>query len=83
VLVTIQLVLLVGLYAATAVGIADSFLRKNELFLLIFFLHIGYFCLLSGGPEANARFRVPIMPLLAIAAGIGTTTATHYVRKKR
>ena len=83
VLVTLQLVLLVCLYATAAVGIADSFSRKNELFLLIFFLYIGYFCLLSGGPEANARFRVPIMPLLAIAAGIGATTATDYVRKKR
>ncbi len=82
VLVTIQLVLLVCLYAATAVGIADSFFRKDELFLLMFFLYIGYFCLLSGGPEANARFRVPIMPLLAVAAGMGTTAATRYVRNK-
>lgn len=82
VLVIIQLVLLVCLYAATAVGIADSFLRKNELFLWIFFLYMGYFCLISGGPEANARFRVPIMPLLAVAAGIGGTTARQYLRNK-
>jgi hypothetical protein len=27
-----------------------------------------YFVLLSGGPEANSRFRTPIMPALAILA---------------
>jgi hypothetical protein len=30
-----------------------------------------YFCLVSGGPEAYARFRVPVVPFVAILAGAG------------
>ncbi len=34
-----------------------------------------YFVLVSSGPESYARFRVPIMPVLALYAGIGVTRA--------
>ncbi len=34
---------------------------------------IVYFCLLSAGPEAYSRFRVPLMPLFCIMAGLGGT----------
>jgi len=32
---------------------------------------IGYFIVISAGPEANTRFRFPAMPFIAILAGIG------------
>ncbi len=34
-------------------------------------LAIAYFVLLSGGPEAYARFRVPIVPFIAVVSGMG------------
>jgi hypothetical protein len=38
---------------------------------LLFALTIAYFVVISAGSEAEARFRVPIVPVLAIAAAIG------------
>ena len=35
-----------------------------------------YIVLISAGPEAYARFRVPLMPQLAICAGVGYATAS-------
>jgi len=34
---------------------------------------IGYFVLISAGPEANTRFRFPAMPFIALLAGIGVS----------
>ena len=39
-----------------------------DLFCFIFILYI---LIISAGPEGCSRFRVPIMPLLAISSGIG------------
>ena len=44
-------------------------------------LTIGYFVLISAGGEAEARFRVPIVPLLAIAAAAGVQSATRATAK--
>jgi len=43
--------------------------RQPERWL--FLATIAYFCLLSAGPEAYSRFRVPFMPLFCIMAGLG------------
>jgi 4-amino-4-deoxy-L-arabinose transferase-like glycosyltransferase len=42
---------------------------------LLFWLVIVYFILLSAGPEANSRFRAPIMPFLALYAAAGWVQA--------
>jgi len=38
---------------------------------------IGYFVVISAGPEANTRFRFPAMPFLAVLAGIGVGARTR------
>lgn len=43
--------------------------RREETLLLA--MTIGYFLLISAGGESEARFRVPVIPLLAITAGAG------------
>ena len=45
-------------------------LRRDDLGLLVI-LTVGYFILVSAGGEAEARFRVPVMPQYAIAAAAG------------
>lgn len=40
---------------------------------------IGYFVVISAGPEANTRFRFPAMPFIAILAGIGVGARTSRV----
>ena len=37
---------------------------------VLFLSLIFYFVLISGGPEGDARFRAPIMPMVCIAAGV-------------
>ena len=52
-------------------GMIISFVKKEQLISSIIFLLIVYFCIMSGGPDAYARFRVPQVPFLAIAASVG------------
>jgi hypothetical protein len=52
------------------IGIAALRRRDRELALLLL-LTIGYFVVMSAGGESEARFRVPVIPQLAIAAAAG------------
>ena len=45
--------------------------RTDRLALFAIAFTVGYFVLISAGAEAEYRFRVPVMPQLAIAAAIG------------
>lgn len=45
--------------------------RMDRLALFGIAFTVGYFVLISAGAEAEYRFRVPVMPQLAIAAAIG------------
>lgn len=45
--------------------------RKDRMLAAAIGLTVGYFVLISAGAEAEARFRVPVMPQIAIAAGVG------------
>jgi len=42
---------------------------------------IAYFVLVSG-PEAYARFRVPLMPFLAILGGLGIEQVVVWIRER-
>jgi hypothetical protein len=59
-------------FAAAVAGIIALWPRDRSLALLIA-LAAGYFLFMSAGSEAEARFRVPVAPLLAIAAAYGIT----------
>jgi hypothetical protein len=52
------------------IGFAALWRRDRPLALLAM-LTAGYFVIISAGGESEARFRVPVVPQLAIAAGAG------------
>ena len=56
--------------AFACVGVFVLF-RINRRFTILLLATIAYFIIISAGSEAEARFRVPVMPLIAIAAATG------------
>jgi CHASE2 domain-containing sensor protein len=57
-------------FAAALLGIAALWYRDRPLAILIA-LTVAYFLFIAAGGEAEARFRVPVAPMLAIAAAHG------------
>ncbi len=55
-------------------GIGDLFRRRRDLCYLIFFF-LAYFVGISAGAEAYSRFRVPVMPMYAMAVAAGLYSA--------
>jgi 4-amino-4-deoxy-L-arabinose transferase-like glycosyltransferase len=76
---------LVGLYGLAAGGVwhslvRDRFQRFAHLLVLGIIL---YFVVVSAGPEAYARFRVPIMPFLVLYAGRGVARVADRLGARR
>jgi hypothetical protein len=71
IVVIVQLLLLGIVWLSFVYGMVTIFTKKEFTILWLVILVVGYFCIMSGGPEAYARFRVPIVPIVAIASGIG------------
>jgi 4-amino-4-deoxy-L-arabinose transferase-like glycosyltransferase len=63
--------LLAILYLGAALGTLRLFQERRWLILGLLFLLIAYFVGLSAGGETNSRFRIPVVPFLAILAGTG------------
>ncbi|MCH7754210.1 glycosyltransferase family 39 protein [candidate division KSB1 bacterium] len=82
-LVFLQLISIVLLWLSVIYGLIISFVKKEQLISSIILLLILYFCIMSGGPEAYARFRVPLIPFLAIAAGVGMIEAFERLKRNR
>jgi 4-amino-4-deoxy-L-arabinose transferase-like glycosyltransferase len=63
-------------YAGAAAGLRGAGREPTaaRLTLLLMAILTCYFVILSTGPQAYSRFRVPFMPLLAMAAGRGLTS---------
>jgi 4-amino-4-deoxy-L-arabinose transferase-like glycosyltransferase len=67
----LEIALLAGIYFGTALG-TWKLVRSRQWYLLYFLcILIVYFPILSAGGGTGARFRIPIVPFLAIMAGIG------------
>jgi len=70
---------LVGFQLAVAPAVVTLFLigvirqarRGSKVGVALVVILVAYFALISGGAEAYARFRAPIVPFLAIGAGWG------------
>lgn len=62
--------ILLVLYFLTIFSVIQMKNDNQSLYLLILAL-IFYFLVLSGGPEAGARFRAPLIPLIAITSAVG------------
>jgi len=90
-----QALLLLTLYSILSllllyVGVGLWFRRRrgDKAAAAVMLAVIGYFVLVSAGPEARARFRVPVVPLLAVVAaaglvGSGDTLPTHAHQEHR
>jgi hypothetical protein len=71
-IVAITSIHLLVLYLLAAVGTVLGWRsRPRRVATITLLLYVAYFLLVSG-PEAYPRFRVPIMPFVAILAAVGT-----------
>jgi 4-amino-4-deoxy-L-arabinose transferase-like glycosyltransferase len=68
------------LYGLACIGLMSCARVEMRLGLLLGLVLV-YFAVLSG-PEAYARFRVPLMPALAVLAGLGAAALTSQFRVK-
>ncbi len=53
-----------------------SLFRTHRNFAVLLLPTVLYFLLISAGGESEARFRVPVMPMIAIAAAVGLQRLT-------
>jgi len=70
------------LYPAAAIGLLVAWRdpdRRRAVWIPVAF--IGYFVLISG-PEAYARFRVPVMPFLVMLGGLGIEQGVVWIRER-
>ena len=67
--IVILLILIVE-YIGAAIGIIKLIRARNFMLLALLFLSIGYFCAVTG-ILGNYRFKLPVVPLICMAAGYG------------
>jgi 4-amino-4-deoxy-L-arabinose transferase-like glycosyltransferase len=70
-MLAIQVILLAALLVGATLGAIALWRLHARHSAAFFLLMIAYFVLVSAGPDAYARFRVPFAPFLALLAGIG------------
>ncbi|HEY2092566.1 MAG TPA: PQQ-dependent sugar dehydrogenase [Thermoanaerobaculia bacterium] len=78
----LAIVLDVWTHAITLLALFGTYLlwQRDRTLSLLVALTIAYFVLISAGSEAEARFRVPVVPIMAIAAA--TTLHRLYVVRR-
>jgi 4-amino-4-deoxy-L-arabinose transferase-like glycosyltransferase len=74
ILLPFMMALLLCYYILAVKGLGKLPLDVRVLLISIFV----YFVLVSGFPAAVARYRVPVMPLVCICAGIGIARSTYH-----
>ena len=83
ILVFVQIFMLITLWISAIYGIGICLAKKEYLSFFIVVSVIVYFCITVGVLEAYARFRVPIVPFLAVAGGIGIAGAYERLREMK
>ncbi|MFN8411076.1 MAG: glycosyltransferase family 39 protein [Anaerolineales bacterium] len=77
-------VLLLGfLLLASAFGVFQLLRDRQWVVLYFLVVPVVYFALLSSGGESNARYRIPLIPFLAVLAGIGSMAIQKTLFSKR
>ncbi|HJT17394.1 MAG TPA: hypothetical protein VJ853_08395 [Thermoanaerobaculia bacterium] len=56
--------------------------RTHRALAILLVITVGYFVVISSGSEAEARFRVPVVPQLAIAAALGVDAIRRGVKSE-
>jgi hypothetical protein len=76
---------LLGIYLAVGYGVVRVIRQPDGRGLAHTFAlgTAAYVLLISAGPEAGARFRSPVMPMLALYAGLGLVTGVRRVIRAR
>ena len=82
VLVVFQLIHLVIVWALLIIGAAATIRTRNLLGVALIVVIVVYFLVVTGGPEAYARFRVPLVPFLAAGAGWGAVVLERWLRRR-
>ena len=59
------------LYLGAVTGVVIMVRERRGLALALVVVVVGCFAALAPGPAADSRFRVPMLPGLAVAAGLG------------
>ena len=83
VMVLVQMITLAIVWLLAVAGMVAALKYKNYLSFALLLFIILYFGVITGGPEAYARFRVPIMPFLALISGIGFAFISEAFKKKQ
>jgi hypothetical protein len=73
--------LLLAFWLATAIGVITALIadRKRLLGHAFAILTAAFVLLAAAGPEAHARLRVPIAPILSLFAGLGIARAVRRI----
>lgn len=74
-----QWALLGPIYLVALIGFVSAVRGDHGPAAILFLVVVGYFLAMSG-PEAYARFRVPMMPAIALLAGHGVSSLCRQVR---
>jgi hypothetical protein len=72
----------VGLWAFAAIGAVAGLRSAHRLFWAFVVGTVGYVIVISAGAAAEARFRIPIIPLLALLAALGLQHTVRLVRRR-
>jgi len=70
-----------ALWAFAAAGAAAGLRSKDRAFWAFVIATMGYVILVSAGTAADARFRTPLVPLLALLAALGIQRSLAAVRR--
>ncbi|MCH8902647.1 MAG: glycosyltransferase family 39 protein [Bacteroidetes bacterium] len=70
-LVLYQFLMLILIWFGFIFGIIYLLRTKKYFLLVIVLLTIGYFLVIAGGPEADARIRMPFMPIIVLMSSLG------------
>jgi hypothetical protein len=76
-------VLIAALYLGAVVGFWFLIRQRNWYLSAYFFILIVYYAVLSAGGVSVSRYRIPLIPLLSILAGIGTIVIFNTFKERR
>ena len=76
-------VLLAAVYLGAVIGFWLLVRQRNWYLSAYFFILVVYFAVLSSGGVSVSRYRIPLIPLLSMLAGMGFIVVFNYFKAKR